>query len=373
MSDPIPKTLLPEGLRDMLPPDAAVEAATVDSLCRSFAANGYDLVKPPLVEFEDALLSGVGAPMGERIFRMLDPVSHRTLGLRADITTQIARIAGSRLASAPRPLRLMYAGPVLRVRGSQLEPERQFTQAGFELIGAASAAADAEAIIVTAEALTALGIGGLSVDLALPTLVAALVPNMADDLRAALDHKDTALIKSHGGQHAETLAALVRASGDADAALAAVGKLKLPTAAKNEWQALVDVVAAVRKAIPALALTIDAVESRGFEYHTGITFSVFVTGSQREIGRGGRYTLPSGEPATGATLFIDPIVAIAPQPNAPKRIYVDAAVSRADVQRLQGEGWSVVMGLDGDAPSKAEAKRLNCSHVYDGGKAVAVA
>src|SRR5436190_7637472 len=99
------RTLLPEGLRDVLPPDAGFESDAVDRLKGRFAANGYALVQPPLVEFEETLLSGVGTAMSSRIFRMLDPVSHRTLGVRADITTQIARIAATRLAPAPRPLR----------------------------------------------------------------------------------------------------------------------------------------------------------------------------------------------------------------------------------------------------------------------------
>ncbi|MBL8644960.1 MAG: ATP phosphoribosyltransferase regulatory subunit, partial [Rhodospirillaceae bacterium] len=187
----------------MLPPDAAFENAVRESLTRTFTLNGYDLVKPPLIEFEDTLLSGVGAGMGERIFRMLDPVSHKTLGVRNDITTQVARIAATRLSAAARPLRLMYAGPVLRVKGSQLEPERQFTQAGIELIGGDNGAADAEVIIVIVEALKKLGVTGLSIDLSLPTLVPAILDGSGlsvdaiTKVRAALDHKDVAEIQAH--------------------------------------------------------------------------------------------------------------------------------------------------------------------------------
>ena len=90
-------TLLPEGLRDILPPDAAAVAALVERLMASFEANGYDRVAPPLVEFESTLLSGMGAATADRIFRMVDPISQRTLGLRADVTAQIARLASTRL------------------------------------------------------------------------------------------------------------------------------------------------------------------------------------------------------------------------------------------------------------------------------------
>ena len=119
----------------MLPPDAAFEAEIVERLVASFAARGYDRIKPPLIEFEDGLLSGAGVALAPQTFRLMDPVSQRMMGVRADITPQIARIARSRLGGAPRPLRLSYAGDVLRVRGGQLRPERQIMQVGAELIG----------------------------------------------------------------------------------------------------------------------------------------------------------------------------------------------------------------------------------------------
>jgi ATP phosphoribosyltransferase regulatory subunit len=302
---------------------------------------------------------------------MLDPVSHRTLGVRADITTQIARIAATRLASAPRPLRLMYAGQVLRVKGSQLEPERQFSQAGFELIGADAGAADAEVIIVVAEALQALGVADISIDLGLPTLVPAILaahaPKDAERLRAALDHKDVAEIKAAGGEAGALLTALVDASGPYQDAAARIGKLQLPATAKAAWQGLVSVAEAVRSAAPTLALTVDAVENRGFEYHTGVTFSVFARGSQRELGRGGRYSLGAGgEPATGATLLVDALLGVVPRGAATWSLYAPFGTPRNVVATWQVKGWRVVAGLGKVNDDSAEAKRLGCSHVLAG-------
>jgi ATP phosphoribosyltransferase regulatory subunit len=374
MSDTTSKTLLPEGLRDVLPPDAGFEADVVDRLKKSFAANGYSLAKPPLVEFEETLLSGVGTALAHRIFRMLDPVSHRTLGVRADITTQIARIAATRLAAAPRPLRLMYAGQVLRVKGSQLEPERQFSQAGFELIGAEAGAADAEAILVVAEALQALGVADISIDLGLPTLVPAILAAFpvhdGERLRAALDHKDVAEIKAAGGEAGALLTALVDASGPYEHAAARIGKLALPTAAKAEWQGLVAVAEAVRASAPTLSLTVDAVENRGFEYHTGVTFSVFARGSQRELGRGGRYRLTQGsnggEPATGATLLVDALLSVVPRGAAVSSLYAPFGTPRKVIAAWQAKGWRVVAGLAKVGDDGVEAKRLGCSHMLAG-------
>lgn len=380
MSDTTSRTLLPEGLRDVLPPDAGFESDVVDRLKKSFAANGYALVSPPLVEFEDTLLSGVGTALAARIFRMLDPVSNRMLGVRADITTQVARIAATRLAGAPRPLRLMYAGQVLRVKGNQLEPERQFSQAGIELIGAESGAADAEAIIVVAEALQALGVADVSIDLGLPTLVPAIIAAYgaadAERLRAALDHKDVAEIMDSGGKAGELLTALVEASGPFIDAAKRMAQLELPAAAKGEWQKLLIVAEAVRAAAPNLVLTVDAVENRGFEYHTGVTFSVFARGSQRELGRGGRYTLTlanGSETATGATLLVDTLLSVVPRGNAGRNLFVPFGTPRTAVAAWQEKGWRVVSGLSKADDDAAEAKRLGCSHFLAGETAKEVA
>uniref|UniRef100_UPI0013DA5147 ATP phosphoribosyltransferase regulatory subunit n=1 Tax=Sandarakinorhabdus rubra TaxID=2672568 RepID=UPI0013DA5147 len=122
--------LLPEGLRDRLPPQAQALASLVRTLTDVCAGHGYERVAPPLVEYE-AGLSG----NRRELLRFTDPVSQHTLAIRSDITGQVGRIAVTRLAGAARPLRLMYAGQVLRVRGDQLSPERERTQAGAELIG----------------------------------------------------------------------------------------------------------------------------------------------------------------------------------------------------------------------------------------------
>ena len=174
MSDMPHPALLPTGMHDLLPPEAEMEAAVVAQLMATLTAHGYDRVKPPLVEFEDTLLSGAGAAMATSTFRMMDPVSHRMIGVRADMTPQIARIAATRLGDAARPLRLSYAGQVLRVRGSEIRPERQVGQVGAELIGAAEPDADVEAIAVAGAALAALGVRHLTVDITLPTLVPAI-------------------------------------------------------------------------------------------------------------------------------------------------------------------------------------------------------
>ena len=368
MNDTANRALLPAGLRDMLPPDAAFEATVVHSLMSHFARQGFERVKPPLIEFEESLLDGAGSGTASQTFRVMDPVSQRMMGLRADMTPQVARIATSRLGGQPRPLRLSYAGQVLRVKGSQLRPERQFGQAGIELIGSFSAAADAEVLVIIAEALIDLGVPGVSADLALPTLVPALFAEMgvdgdlADKLRAALDHKDSAQVSALGGAAAGLLQSLIAAAGPAERAVEALRKLALPPAAAAERDRLAQVVDLVRVDLPGLALTVDPVENRGFEYHTGISFTLFARNIGAELGRGGRYLAGGAEPATGATLFMDSVQEALPGPQPDKRLYVPFGTPRPWGQAFRAQGWVTVAGLDAAADPVIEAKRLGCGH-----------
>ncbi len=307
MTDGPSKTLLPDGLRDVLPPEATREATVMRGLIDRFRASAYRRVDPPLVEFEDSLLDGAGAATAPHTFRLMDPVSQRMMGLRADMTGQVARIATSRLVRAPRPLRLCYAGPVLRVRGSQLRPERQITQAGCELIGADSPEADAELIEVAVDALSAVGAADLSVDISLPTVVPAVCDALGlsreerRSARIALDRKDAHDVAALGGQAAERLGALLDACGPARRALDTLNGIELPPAAVAERERLARVLELLDAAAPELSVTVDPVEHRGFEYQTGLSFTLFSKGVRGELGRGGRYHAGQGdgEPSSG--------------------------------------------------------------------------
>lgn len=369
MTEHANRALLPAGLRDILAPDAQHEAEVVARLMTHFAAQGYDRVKPPLLEFEQSLLSGAGAATSAQTFRVMDPLSQRMMGVRADMTPQVARIATTRLAGAPRPLRLSYSGQVLRVKGSQLRPERQFGQAGIELIGSDSAAADAEIVVLAAEALIDLGVPGVSVDLSLPTLVPALFAGLgldgkvSDALLGAIDHKDAAMVAATGGAAAKILTALLGAVGPADRGLSVLNGLDLPAAAAAERDRLAEVVSLVQAAMPDLTLTIDPVENRGFEYHAGIAFTLFGRSIGGELGRGGRYLAGGTEPASGATLFMDTMLAALPGPRPIRRVFVPAGTPRPWAQALRAQGWVTVAGLDAATDANAEAIRLGCGHV----------
>lgn len=384
------KALLPAGLTDGLAPNAAHEAAIRERLVAAFEASGFDRVSPPLVEFEDHLLAGTGAAMSAQTFRLMDPISQRMMGLRADITPQAARIAASRLAHLPRPLRLCYTGEVLRVRGSQLRPERQFTQAGAELIGAPGADADAEMVLTAVDALTAVGVADIKVDLCQPTLVPLVIKGLKIDdadagrFRLALDRKDAAeveaLSQELGTDARGILKSLLLASGPVESVADKIAALPLSGAAAEARDALLQTAALIAEAAPEIDITLDAVENRGFEYHTGVTFTMFVTGVRGELGTGGRYQAvtgngngdEAGEPATGFTLFLDSILRAVPAPETAPRLFLPAEISREQAWILQGQGYRTVRGLGNVTDAKAEAKRLGCTHVWIDGTAVTI-
>lgn len=386
MSDFADKALLPTGMADVLPPEAEFETHVVERLMASFKAYGYDQVKPPLIEFEESLLGTSGGAVANQTFRLMDPVSQRMMGLRTDMTLQVARIGTTRMKKAPRPLRLGYAGQVLRVKGSQLRPERQFGQVGVELIGSDSPAADAEVIIMAVEALNALGSGEISVDLGLPSLVSAVCGDLSIDdaanqrLQTALDRKDLAEINALadilGPDITATLSAFLNAAGPVGSALDAVSKIKLSDSAHRQWQALVDTVELIKQANPALSITVDLVENRGFQYHSGLTFTLFARGVRGELGSGGRYLAGNGdtpgEPSTGLTLFMDTVLRAVTQPEDTERLYLPYGTALSLAQKYRAEGWSTLQGLTKADDLKTEAARLACSHVLVDGEAQAL-
>ncbi len=367
--------LLPPGFADLLPPMAAHEAELTQTLLRLYRSHGYDLVRPPLLEFEDSLLAGAGSGLHAHTFRLMDPLSGRMLGLRADMTTQIARIATTRIAAQPRPLRLAYAGQTVQQINSEHRPERQFGQVGFELIGSASAAADAEAIILACRSLAAIGITASTLDISLPTLITSICgaynvdAGTMRDLRHALDRKDRAAVRKIGGAVAALAVELLRLGGKIEPALEGLAKLELPAAAMADCDHLRAVWEIVSAAKLPQQIMVDFVEHRGFEYQTGLSFTLFANTPRIELGRGGRYVskgqndVGPGEPATGFTFYTHGVLLAAPPSSLPQRLYVPYGSNVAVAEQCRQQGFVTVAALMPDADAAAAAKTLCCTHM----------
>ncbi len=353
--------LLPEGLRDRLPPQAEAAARLVDVLLGTVASHGYARVQPPLIEYEESLAGRLGGSSSRReLLRFVDPVTQRTLALRSDITGQVGRIAATRLAHVARPLRLSYAGPVLRVKGNQLNPEREMLQLGAELIGTDSVTAVIEVLTLAIAALQATGLTGLTVDLTLPSLVADLAAGpwrLADGaltaVQALLDGKDVAGLRAAGAARYEPL---IAAAGPADTALATLAALDLPPSITPRFTEVAQVLAALPADVP---VTLDPTERHGFEYQSWIGFSLFADGVRGEVGRGGSYRVlhdAGDEAAVGFSLYVDGLVDAGLGVAEARRIWLPHGTPPDAAARLRAEGWVTVAALDD------ETTPADCTH-----------
>ncbi len=378
MLKPNETALLPEGLHDTLVGDAIQENKVIDNLLSTFIANGYDLISPPLVEFEESLLLGPGKAQSRNMFRLMDPASQRMMGVRTDMTGQVARIAQSRLGKSPRPLRLSYAGDVLRVKGTQLRPERQFKQAGVELIGSETTQAYVEIILLAHSTLKKVGVKKLSVDLTLPLLVPTicqglgLSDSLSNSVRHALNTKDIGELNNIDGAIGDISRAILTGAGPADKCLSILSGLDLPKAAQTMCDELTDLVSRLKEMSADLLITIDPGEYTGFEYQTGISFCLFAGGVRGELGRGGRYLvnaeLSGGEPATGFSLYLDSLMRALGDYDQQERVFVGLGTERSEIEKLHDQGYRTVQGLTHVSDIKSEAKRMECENIWSDGQ-----
>lgn len=312
-SDEQNNALLPAGFMDLLPPDAELQASSVNALTGLFSGFGYERVKPPLAEFEESLLGdGPGSTLAQSTFRIMDPVTHRMMGVRSDATPQISRIASTRLKDAPRPLRLTYANDVMRTRAGQNRLDRQFMQVGCEIIGASHVQEFAEVIILSALGLNEIGLEGVTVDLTLPGLTKQIfeINGVAQAQRAeileALGRRDQSYFDGNNDVPA-IFGALLKTQNDPELGL----ELLAEHADIKHLQIFGEVYGIVKNAFADLGLgttiSFDPFEEKGFQYHSEIGFTLFARSVSGELGRGGKYTLGNGEVAAGFTLYMDTI------------------------------------------------------------------
>jgi ATP phosphoribosyltransferase regulatory subunit len=210
------------------------------------------------------------------------------------------------------------------------------------------------------------------VDLNVPTLAPSILRDagIADPkaLIAALDRKDMTAVRQSAGGLAALLEALIHAVGPADTAIEALQALSLKGEAAIQRERLREVVALIRAARPDLTLTIDPTDHRGFEYHTGVTFSLLGPAVRGDFGRGGRYVNQAGEPATGFTLYLDTLQRALPAPAALQRVFVPNGTPPAEARHLRSEGWVTIQGLEAAKDDAAEARRLGCTRLWRDGR-----
>ena len=362
------KGLLPAGLSDILYPNAHIQSKIIENLLDVFSSYGYLRVKPPLVEYEETLLSdGPGKELKDSTFRVMDPLSQKMLALRSDVTAQISRIASTRLSHLSRPLRLSYSGDVLRVKGDSFNMERQKTQVGAELIGPKSEVIDAEIMLVCVKALKSINIDNLTIDINLPFLrkylLTGISPSLKHSINQYIDNKDKQSLKKLKFENLNIISELMDVFGDHLNVIKYLQELKSKGILVDIIDHYLTVIDIVRKNDKSIKLSIDPLENRGFKYHTGITFTIFSDKLKGEIAKGGSYNILTGETATGCTIYTEKVY-----PNLMLNLDKDLVyipyLNMKDADEIIKKGYRIVFGSVSNSEFEKEASEMKCKYIW---------
>lgn len=360
--------LLPEAIEDLLP----AEASRVEELRRRvldlFRGHGYELVAPPLLEYVESLVSERGQDLDLRTFKLVDQISGRSMGLRADITPQVARI-DAHLLNRQGVTRLCYCGSVLHTLPAGFNATREPLQIGAETYGHAGLEADIEAIRLMVAALGACSLPPSRIDLGHVAVFRALAaaaglgPERAEPLFGALQAKDVPSVREMtAGIEAQlrsafiTLPELYGGVDVLDRASTALPELPVISAALADLKRLAE-------ALAGLPLSIDFADLRGYHYHSGVAFAAYCAGSPAAVALGGRYddfgrAFGRGRPATGFSMDLRELVRLTAPAASTGAIAVpwpeDDAL-HAEAERLRAAGERVVLALPGHEGTWREA------------------
>lgn len=373
--------LLPEGIEELLPPQAARLEQLRRALLDLFDRWGYELVIPSLVEYLDSLLTGTGNDLDLQTFKLTDQLNGRMMGVRADITPQVARIDAHRLPDRQGPVRLCYQGTVLHTRGDGLGGARSFTQIGAELYGHSGVESDAEMVCLMMETLALAELGPVYVDLGHVGIfralseAAGLNSEQEGQLFDALQRKAVpeiqALLADMSVDTAtrQALEGLVWLNGDSDVLVKARKSLTGNAAALQAVDEVEQVAARVSRQYPDLQLHFDLAELRGFHYHTGVVFAAYQPGQGQAVAQGGRYddigkVFGRARPATGFSADLRTLIALGnAQAEAVNGVFAPANDDPAllkKISELRANGTRVVCELSGQARA---AESAGCSQV----------
>lgn len=361
--------LLPDGIEEVLPQQAARVERSRRQALDLFAAWGYEYVVTPHIEFLDSLLTGVGKELALRTFSVTDPLSGQLMGFRADITPQVARMDAHSLRSEG-PNRLCYAGSVVHARPQALTTSRSPIQLGAELYGDASPAADAEIISLMLETLQQANIEQLHLDLGHVGVFRGLAKaaNLSaaaeEQLFEALQRKAVTDVEELTGDLPAELAGMLKAlcslcGGPEVLDKAAKVLDAAPRAVREALQQLQQLAEVLSERYPDIPVYFDLSELRGYNYHTGVVFAAFVPGIGQSIARGGRYddigaVFGRSRPATGFSTDLKTLVSLGQATEQLSRCAIWApAEGEANLWQavcdLRGAGETVIQALPGQA------------------------
>jgi ATP phosphoribosyltransferase regulatory subunit len=376
--------VLPDHIADVLPSEARHIEELRRQLLDTARGYGYELVMPPLLEHLESLLTGTGEALDLQTFKLVDQLSGRMMGLRADTTPQVARI-DAHLLNRQGVARLCYCGPVLHTRPDRPHATREPLQFGAEIYGHAGLEADLEALLLALDCLKATRVGGVTVDMADVRIVRSLLAGVPVDasviarVHAALAAKDASelasLTRNFPTPAREGLAALLSLYGDAKV-LDEAGKALPHTASLQES---IDQLRWLARHVQGAKVTFDLADLRGYAYYSGARFAIYTPGAGDALVRGGRYdevgaVFGRNRPAVGFSLDVKELAGVASKPPLKAAIRAawldesaDAASLREAIGALRAQGETVVCVLPGH---ESEVDEFHCDRelVRDAGQ-----
>jgi ATP phosphoribosyltransferase regulatory subunit len=335
---------------------------------------GFELVMPPLLEYIESLLSGTGRELDLQTFKLVDQLSGRTMGVRADTTPQVARI-DAHLLNRKGVARLCYCGPVLRTRPAGLHATREPLQFGAEIYGHAGLEADLEVIELALDSLHSAGIESPTLDLADARIVRSVLEQASDDtvqpadIVAALASKDAdtlhVLSASLPAPSRSALKALLGLYGGPDVLAAARRSLPVHAAVGRALDDLAWLASHITRTHPDVTVGFDLADMTGYAYYSGARFALYASGASDALVRGGRYdevgsVFGRNRPAVGFSLDVKALAERArpwPLRGAVRAPWAEDEVLRAAVRRLREQGETVVCVLPGHDD---EAQEFDC-------------
>jgi ATP phosphoribosyltransferase regulatory subunit len=376
--------LLPEDIADVLPAKARKVEQLRRSLLDLYRSYGYELVAPPLLEFLDSLLTGTGSDLNLQTFKLVDQLSGRTLGLRADMTPQVARI-DAHLLNRTGVTRLCYAGSIAHTRTPIGCSSREELQLGAEIYGHAGWEADLEALSLLLQTLQTAGLKQVYLDLSHAGILTGILADQAvskediETLYGLLQSKDRSSLASWSRNLPQpvgkALMALTELSGPATEVLARA-RTVLPSNAlvSNALALLEQLTNAIARVPSAPEVSIDLADLRGYQYHSGMMFTAYVDALSQPIARGGRYdhvgqAFGRARPATGFSIDLLTLAGLSTDLEERSAIvapWVSDAGLNVAIQALRAAGEIVVQLAPGDAALSAEY-RLDRVLVEQGG------
>lgn len=358
----IQRWLLPEAIEDVLPEQAVQLESLRQRLLETFRSYGYDFVIPPMLEFVESLLTGIGRDLDLRTFKLVDQLSGRSMGLRADMTPQVARI-DAHLLNRNGVARLCYCASVVHTMPNGISATREPLQIGAEIYGHAGLEADIEIIRLLADGLCQIGFAASRIDLGHVGVFRALVTqakldaDAAQELFVALQSKDVPEIRTLVSEVDVPVAAAILALPDLyggretlDAALKIFAPLNNPA-----LRVSVEELRRLSIALGDLPVSFDLADLRGYHYHNGVAFAAYCAGSAGAIALGGRYdgvgaVYGRSRPATGFSMDLrelgrlSPLTATCGSILAP---WLEDDAVHVEVTRLRAAGERVVLCLPG--------------------------